>query len=404
MEPLRELSLFSGIGGGLLASQLLGHRILGAVDHNRYCCQVLEQRQKDGIFEQFPIFNMDIETFIGSGLCQQYHGYVDLISAGFPCQPFSTAGKQLGEADPRNKWPETLECIRQIRPRFTFLENVPSLVVCGYFNTIIADLTESGYNCRWRVLSASELGANHIRKRLWIVAYFAGDRLQRDRNIGSESRQVWYGHDDHPSLAPSGSGQSSQVSNLTGAGFEWGQGSAGAIDDVAPRRADHRGGSHGDRNASHLEGDGRGSGGLPIGTGAKKPESNGIVGDVSNPERIGRRRGRRDIEPARNQQRSDPPHQQGGQDKPGFLEQGDQVCHAPSAGLPHGANETLGAGNKRARKYKFERSNWWTVEPDVVRLVHGVPNRVERIRGLGNAQVPIVAATAWKILTEGLFE
>jgi DNA (cytosine-5)-methyltransferase 1 len=94
----------------------------------------------------------------------------DVITAGFPCQPFSCAGKRQGEDDDRNMWPETLRCIRTVRPRFCFLENVPGLISCGYLATVLGDLAESGYDSRWRVLSAAEVGAPHKRDRLWIVA------------------------------------------------------------------------------------------------------------------------------------------------------------------------------------------------------------------------------------------
>lgn len=170
-QPLRELSLFAGAGGGLLGSVLLGHRIVGAVEIDEYCCKVLEQRQRDGILERFPIFNTDIRDFIRHGYADLYKGQCDLISGGFPCQPFSVAGKRAGADDPRNMWPATAECVRIIRPRYCFFENVPGLLNSGYFGTIVGDLAACGYGVRWRCLSAAELGAPHKRDRLWIVAH-----------------------------------------------------------------------------------------------------------------------------------------------------------------------------------------------------------------------------------------
>ena len=125
---------------------------------------------EDGLIDRAPIFG-DIRAFISEGYAASYKGMVDVITAGFPCQPFSVAGKGLGEDDPRNMWPATLECINLVRPQFAFLENVPGLLSSGYFGRILGDLAESGYDARWRVLSAAEVGAPHKRDRLWILAY-----------------------------------------------------------------------------------------------------------------------------------------------------------------------------------------------------------------------------------------
>ena len=167
---MNELALFSGVGGGLLASILLGHRIIGAVEWDDYCCRVLEQRQKDGYLEPFPIWNMDIRDF-NIRVAPMYRGVVDVISAGFPCQPFSVAGNRAGEDDPRNMWPATMGTVRIVQPRYVFLENVTGLLSSGYFGRILSDLAESGYSTRWTVLGASDVGAPHRRKRLWILAH-----------------------------------------------------------------------------------------------------------------------------------------------------------------------------------------------------------------------------------------
>lgn len=175
---MRELSLFSGAGGGLLASKLLGWRTIGYVEYNDYCQRVIRQRIDDGILDDAPIFG-DIRAFIRDGYAAAYQGMVDVVSGGFPCQPFSIAGKRAGADDPRNMWPATIATIRAIRPRFAFLENVPALLNSGYFGTIVVDLAESGYSVRWRRLSGAELGAPHKRDRLWIVAYSENVRTER---------------------------------------------------------------------------------------------------------------------------------------------------------------------------------------------------------------------------------
>jgi DNA (cytosine-5)-methyltransferase 1 len=168
---MNELSLFSGAGGGLLATKhLLGWRTIGYVEWDDYCQRVLAQRIKDGLLDEAPIFG-DIRAFINEGYAERYRGMVDILTAGFPCQPFSVAGKRQGEDDERNMWPQTIECICIIRPRYAFLENVPGLLTHEYIRRIYGDLAEAGYDARWCVLGADDCGAIHRRKRLWILAY-----------------------------------------------------------------------------------------------------------------------------------------------------------------------------------------------------------------------------------------
>jgi len=191
---MRELSLFTGGGGGILGSKLLGWNTVGYVEWNKYCQKIIRQRIADGIFDNAPIFG-DIRLFISEGYAEQYRGMVDIITGGFPCQPFSVAGKQLKENDERNMWPETARCIRIIRPGIAYCENVTGLLSSGYFETILCDFHEMGYNVRWCVLSASNVGAPHKRDRLWILAYSKlytdvsntqGFGLQGERSVGFE--------------------------------------------------------------------------------------------------------------------------------------------------------------------------------------------------------------------------
>lgn len=178
-----ELSLFSGAGGGLLASRhLLGWKTIGIIEYDRYCQKALQQRQRDGLLDQCPIFG-DINEFIRGGYAGSYQGLVNVISAGFPCQPFSVAGQKKGIDDSRNMWPQTIEVVRIVKPEYVFLENVPGLLssksgmdeITGrpvsYCTTIFRDLDEAGYNAVWKNLGASDVGAPHRRKRLWILAY-----------------------------------------------------------------------------------------------------------------------------------------------------------------------------------------------------------------------------------------
>ena len=263
IQTMNELSLFTGAGGGLLGTTLLGWRCVGAVEFADYPVKILEARQNDGHLETFPIWHMDIREF-NERIAPMYRGVADVVSAGFPCQPFSAAGKKLGADDPRNMWPATIECIRLVQPRFAFLENVPGLISSGYFGTILGDLAESGYDARWRVLSAAELGAPHKRDRLWIVADSTNARAsRRERFAKNDAEQSCFGTFD--------------------------------------------------RNGSN-----------------------------SN-----------------------------------F--RGENVADVNGAGL-----------------------QMWATEPDVGRVAHGVAARVDRLKAIGNGQVPAVAAAAWRILSAGL--
>jgi len=195
---MKELSLFSGAGGGVLGTQLLGWETIGYVEYNEYCQRVIRQRIEDGYLDEAPIFS-DVNAFISEGYADAYKGMVGVVSAGFPCQPFSVAGKRGAEDDPRNCWPQTIDIIRRVRPRYCLLENVGGLLSRKhrYFETILKDLAESGYDARWKVISAAEVGGPHKRDRLWIVAHSNGSRkLQSEGSKQDEWRWAGYGGEE----------------------------------------------------------------------------------------------------------------------------------------------------------------------------------------------------------------
>lgn len=177
---MRELSLFSGAGGGLLGTKLLGWRTVGYVEWNEYCKRVIAARIADGYLDRAPIFG-DVRQFVESGAAREYRGFADVVTGGFPCQPFSVAGKQQAADDSRNMWPATRDCIRDVQPRSVLLENVPGLISCGYLGTVITDLAALGYVGRWGVIGAADCGAPHERDRLWVVAHSS----RQQRNGGS---------------------------------------------------------------------------------------------------------------------------------------------------------------------------------------------------------------------------
>lgn len=99
--------------------------------------------------------------------------HVDIVTAGYPCQPFSHAGRRLGEDDPRHLWPAIAHALRHLRPRYVVLENVAAHLGLG-FDTVLGDLADQGFDAEWGVLRASDVGAPHQRARLWVVAAHPG--------------------------------------------------------------------------------------------------------------------------------------------------------------------------------------------------------------------------------------
>lgn len=162
---MNELALFAGAGGGLLGSKLLGWRTVCAVEREAYASQVLAQRQNDGSIEPFPIWS-DVCSFDG----KPWRGIVDVVSGGFPCQDISAAGKGAGiEGSRSSMWKQMARIIGEVRPRYALMENSPMLVGRG-LAVVISDLAAIGYDAKWLCLSAKELGANHERDRIWILA------------------------------------------------------------------------------------------------------------------------------------------------------------------------------------------------------------------------------------------
>jgi DNA (cytosine-5)-methyltransferase 1 len=171
---LRELALFAGAGGGILGGKLLGWRTVCAVELDPYCQRVLLARQRDGSLGRFPIWD-DVRTFDG----RPWRGRVDVVSGGFPCQDISSAGTRTGLSGERSGlWREFARILGEIRPAHVLVENSPHLRTRGLV-TVLQDLAGLGFDARWGVLGAENIGAPHPRKRMWIVAH-ANDGRERN--------------------------------------------------------------------------------------------------------------------------------------------------------------------------------------------------------------------------------
>jgi len=169
---MRELSLFTGAGGGLTGSALSGWNPIGYVEIDEYCQKVIRQRIEDGCIPKAPIFT-DIRSFTREGYARRYRGMVDIVTAGFPCQPFSLSGKRKGGNDERNMWPATVNVLRQVRPRYVLLENVASLLTHEYGRRIFGSLAKLGLDARWGVLGGQTTGNISNGSRIWILAFKA---------------------------------------------------------------------------------------------------------------------------------------------------------------------------------------------------------------------------------------
>ena len=314
---MNELSLFSGAGGGLLGTKLLGWRHVGYVEYERYCQQVIAQRIKDGILSEAPIFG-DVREFVQSGAAKKYKGFVDVVTAGFPCQPFSVAGKRKGKEDERNMWPSTIQIIRDVQPRYALLENVPGLLNSGYFQEILGSLAQAGYDAKWIVLGADDVGAPHRRKRLWIKATSQDPKRGRCVHWEHEEERVQVREQWEP-----GSGSRERV----------------------PREASNVADTKSEQcNVSDNH------------TGVSmEREQVSESGDSSRSDRI-----------------------------------------------PNASSERLEGWESSGRESEEHSSSsgscWWSTEPNVGRVANGVASRVDRLKAIGNGQVPLVVAQAWEIL------
>ena len=301
-SSLNELALFAGAGGGILGGQLLGWRTVCAVELEPYPASVLCARQNDGLLPPFPIWD-DIQTFDG----KPWRGIVDVISGGFPCQDISAAGKGAGiDGERSGMWKHMARIICEVRPKFAFVENSPMLTSRG-LGVVLGDLASMGFDARWGVLGAADIGANHQRDRIWIVAKWRGQLP----------------HAQHEKIR------------------RWEQQQEGVKKSHVPNTSNNRCGKwaneykHWEQNAT------------------------------PNAGTYGEEKSLADTDSAQRQRNE---------------------CAFGS----HTKHTNIGS------------SGWWETEPNVGRVADGVASRVDRLKAIGNGQVPLCAAAAWKILSENL--
>jgi DNA (cytosine-5)-methyltransferase 1 len=179
-------SLFSGIGGLDLGLERAGMRVIWQSEIDPFACKVLKKH-----WPKVP--NLGDIKEIDWNNCER----PDVICGGYPCQPFSTAGKRQGADDPRHLWPWVREAISELRPRYAIMENVRGHLSMGGL-AVIGELASIGYDAEWRVISAASVGANHKRERIVIVAYPNDSKLgdNNDRGVhpgtNGQRRKVFF--------------------------------------------------------------------------------------------------------------------------------------------------------------------------------------------------------------------
>ncbi len=372
---MNELALFAGAGGGILGGKLLGWRTVCAVEWEPYAACVLAARQNDGILPAFPIWD-DVQTFDG----RPWRGIVDVVSGGFPCQDISSAGKGAGiDGERSGMWREMARIIGEVRPRFAFVENSPVLTSRG-LDRVLGDLAEMGFDAKWGVVSAADVGAPHRRDRIWIVAHSIGVigdewRAESERQLGQAG--LTNGGNDVADAYDSRQRAGSWHRESQGE-FKAGNYAGRCGEDLADAMRERNRRKPGETNKENEEvwADGIGC----------SHEAIDIHSDVADADL----HGWRDVsggERARTEfdelgvggsplDDADGPGLQGAHEQPG-----DEGLWGDATGSSAGA------------------VGWWSAEPNVGRVAHGVAARVDRLRAIGNGQVPLVAATAFELLT-----
>lgn len=349
-------SLFAGIGGFDLGLERAGMRIDWQVELDPYCRAVLARHFPEA--ERFE----DVREVGAESLCP-----VDLICGGFPCQDLSAAGRGAGIDGARSGlWAEFARIVRELRPRYVLVENVPALLTGkgkrwdrAPVGRVLGDLAEAGYDAEWACLSAREFGAPHLRKRVWLVAYPARDAKARPAAQPRAERQR-----ARPGCAPSRARELSDADRDRCA-----QGlciPAGAGEPSRPRDALGRGAVAAVADAEgEPERAGLRAGRAPGKRRRRSADRGGARGAVADPERRGR------------QGRADQPRR-------------DDPERAAAVGREGAAHPARG-GEARGLDGRLPTSEGWGAEPDVGRVADGVPARVDRLAALGNALLPQTA-------------
>lgn len=384
---MNGLALCAAVGGleRGIESIIPNSRTVCYVEGETYCASVLASKMEAGSLPKAPIWS-NVRTFDG----KPWSGKVSILSGGFPCQPYSTAGKQLADKDPRDLWPDFARIIGEVRPEFIFLENVANVVKWA-LPTVLEDLSKMGYDAAWCVVAASDVGAPHKRSRWFLFAYSndSSEYVMRFHEPQS-STQEFEGLDVSNT---NGERRSEVKSNLRSRKFNV----KGCSDERKLADTNSQSYSKPQRTSGELRQKGsRLEGGKDQGeawdfirSGSEKKEFCHSNGD---------RRGEYANEKSRQR------IIEGGElegDRPKDISHIDtkikQISHPNLQRL-----ETKRQINFPTKKEKprIGYCDWWEIEPRMGRMVDGVADWVHRMRACGNGVVPQQAAYAYSILME----
>ena len=380
---MNELALFAGAGGGILGGKLLGWRTVCAVERDAFAAAILAQRQNDGCCEPFPIWS-DVETFDG----RPWRGIVDVVSGGFPCTDISCAGKGAGiEGEESGLWREFARILGEVRHRYALVENSPMLTLRG-LGTVLGDLAALGYDARWGVLSAADAiwleclarghrpALDHLRERIWIVAEDAnaGER----RCGGTDGRQI-----QQPWRAEV---ECAGDQNADGACIE--------------RERSQPSGNSGRRSKATVGNGGNSADAQRDGAGCVRQGPAESEGRERDPESVG------NSSASTYDQSLGRLALQWWPSGIGGYADGLVAIANPNEARPQRTDVREERQHRTAQGLPAECDwrdvrGWWSVEPAVGRLVHGLADRVDRCKALGNGQVPAVVRLAWRMLGDG---
>ena len=400
------LSFCPGYGGLDLGVDLAtggATRVVCHVEREAFAAAILAARMAEEVVAPAPVWS-DLRTFDG----RPWRGVVDLITGGYPCQPFSFAGKRLGEQDERHLWPDIARVIGEIEPGLVFFENVAGHLTLG-FDAVRADLERLGYRVAAGLFSAAEVGASHRRERLFIlgvdhakggqyprIGKKKGARKQRINpesggTLADAQLPVDAGQRRHrdarlwpASVRPEASGDS--VADST-------DGRCGELWPAFGRdgRAQQDGGTLADTSHDHGR---RRVGGEEAGVGPDEQRRGRPAGGghaVADPCGVddGRRGSAGDVEAGRE---ADARRRQSTAD--GF-----DHLHSDLGIFPPGPGERARWADIIANRPDLAPAT----QSGICRVANGAANRLDRLRALGNGVVPMVAAYAFTSLWACLF-